>query len=151
MAMGSERRAPDGRLSPRVVEPPLDMSAPESDPRVFFAAERTLLAWLRTGLTIMALGFVVARFGLFLQLVSAQPQAVHAQTHSGFSAILGVVFVVVGALATLLATVQHKRFVSTLSEKDLPASYSRAFAVVLSSMVGVLGILLAAYLVVSHP
>ena len=32
-----------------------------SDPRVFFAAERTLLAWVRTGLTIMAFGFVVAR------------------------------------------------------------------------------------------
>ena len=151
MAMGGERHAPDWRLPPCVVEPSLAMSAPESDPRVFFAAERTLLAWLRTGLTIMALGFVVARFGLFLQLVSAQPQATPTQTHSGLSAILGVVFVVVGALATLLATVQHKRFVSTLPKNDLPASYSRAFAVVLSSMVGILGILLAAYLVISHP
>lgn len=36
-----------------------------SDPRVFFAAERTLLAWIRTGLTVMAFGFLVARFGLF--------------------------------------------------------------------------------------
>jgi hypothetical protein len=53
------------------------------------------------------------------------------------------------ALAAL-TTIQHKT-VSTLPEKDLPASYSRAFAVVLSSMVGILGILLAAYLVVSHP
>ena len=34
--------------------------ANDSDPRVFFAAERTLLAWIRTGLTIIALGFVVA-------------------------------------------------------------------------------------------
>ena len=42
------------------------------DPRVFFAAERTLLAWVRTGLTIMAFGFVVARFGLFLRLLAAQ-------------------------------------------------------------------------------
>lgn len=36
------------------------MPISDSDPRVFFAAERTLLAWLRTGLTIIALGFVIA-------------------------------------------------------------------------------------------
>jgi hypothetical protein len=41
----------------------------EADPRVYFAAERTLLAWIRTGMTIMAFGFVVARFGLFLRLL----------------------------------------------------------------------------------
>ena len=46
------------------------MTAP--DPRVFFAAERTLLAWVRTGLGVMALGFVVERFGLFLALVGLQ-------------------------------------------------------------------------------
>lgn len=36
-----------------------------SDPRVFFASERTLLAWLRTGVALIGLGFVVSRFGLF--------------------------------------------------------------------------------------
>ena len=49
-----------------------DMASMLGDPRVFFAAERTLLAWVRTGLTIMAFGFVVARFGLFLRLLAAQ-------------------------------------------------------------------------------
>jgi len=39
----------------------------EQDPRVYFAAERTLLAWIRTGLAMMGFGFVVARFGLFLR------------------------------------------------------------------------------------
>ena len=123
----------------------------ESDPRVFFAAERTLLAWLRTGLTIIALGFVVARFGLFLQLLSAQmhPDAIN-QAHSGSSAALGVLFVVVGAIAILIATVQHQRFISTLPQIDLPAKYSRAFAVTLSALIGVLGLLLAAYLTFSH-
>ena len=51
------------------------MSEP-NDPRVFFASERTLLAWVRTGLTIMAFGFVVARFGLFLHLLAAQSGAI---------------------------------------------------------------------------
>jgi len=62
----------------------------ESDPRVFFAAERTLLAWLRTGLTVMGLGFVVARFGLFLRLLSQQAQGTFGHSESGASAALGV-------------------------------------------------------------
>ena len=40
---------------------------PALDPRIYFAAERTLLAWVRTGLALMGFGFVVARFGLFLR------------------------------------------------------------------------------------
>ena len=43
------------------------------DPRVYFAAERTLLAWVRTGLALMGFGFVVARFGLFLRELAAVP------------------------------------------------------------------------------
>ncbi len=121
-----------------------------SDPRVFFAAERTLLAWLRTGLTLMGLGFVVARFGLFLRLLSLQAQMSGAQEHYAASAALGVLFIVLGATAILGATVQHRRFATTLPPADLPAAYSRSFAVVLSGAVGILGLILAAYLVASH-
>ena len=44
-----------------------------NDPRVFFAAERTLMAWTRTGLTLMAFGFVLERFGLFLHVLRMNP------------------------------------------------------------------------------
>jgi Domain of unknown function (DUF202) len=37
------------------------------DPRVYFAAERTLLAWQRSAVAFIALGFVVERFGLFMR------------------------------------------------------------------------------------
>lgn len=120
-----------------------------SDPRVFFAAERTLLAWLRTGLTVMGLGFVVARFGLFLRLLALQFQPAHPQGLFAASGMLGVLFVIAGATAILVATVQHGRFVTALPPADLPKPYSRAFAVVLSAAIGVLGLLLAAYLVMS--
>ena len=125
------------------------MPMSDSDPRVFFAAERTLLAWLRTGLTIIAIGFVVARFGLFVQLLSLQLQPRPSGTSSSMSAWLGITFVVVGSLAILTAAVQHGRFVATLSPPDLPPAYSRNVAVALSLVVAALGIALAVYLLVA--
>jgi putative membrane protein len=69
----------------------------EPDPRIFFAAERTLLAWLRTGLTVMALGFVVARVGLFLRLSSQQAQGAANQTPSGASGAIGLLGLLLAA------------------------------------------------------
>jgi len=75
------------------------------DPRVYFAAERTLLAWIRTGLTVMAFGFLVARFGLFLRLVSAQLGAeAHAPRLAPLSSTIGVLLVLAGTASILLAT-----------------------------------------------
>jgi|SRR3990172_2809624 len=121
------------------------MPISESDPRVFFAAERTLLAWLRTGLTIMALGFVVARFGLFLHLL-AQSQRPSLADHTSLSAALGVAFVIAGTLAIVLAAAQYWRFVATLPQSDVPRAYSRVFAFLLSLLMGALGMALVCYL-----
>ncbi|MDO9192925.1 MAG: DUF202 domain-containing protein [Undibacterium sp.] len=131
------------------------MPISESDPRVFFAAERTLLAWLRTGLSIIALGFVVSRFGLFLQLLGAQSQRQvpfsASVAHSSLSAALGVAFVTVGTLAIVISTIQHQRFIATLPQADLPRGYSRAFAFLLSLLMGILGLVLASYLLITQP
>jgi putative membrane protein len=123
------------------------MAISDSDPRVFFAAERTLLAWLRTGLTIIAIGFVVARFGLFVRLMSLQVQPQQQQLSSpSLSAELGIAFVIVGSLSIFIAAIQHSRFIATLTFSDLPPKYSRKIAIVLSLLVATLGIVLAVYL-----
>jgi putative membrane protein len=121
-----------------------------SDPRVFFAAERTLLAWVRTGLTVMAFGFVVARFGLFLRLLAAQQPGVvdNIQMHHGVSNIVGILLVVVGIACLILGAIQHRSYVSTLPPADVPRSHSALYPVTLSLFLAALGIVLAVYLAV---
>ena len=119
-----------------------------SDPRVFFAAERTLLAWIRSGLTIMGFGFVVARFGLFLRLVAGQHSEAGAQLSSSthFSNYVGIALVLLGVASMLMAAFQHRSFVSSLPSADIPPSHGRHFPVFVAGGLGVLGLVLAAYL-----
>lgn len=120
------------------------MAISDNDPRVFFAAERTLLAWLRTGLTIIAIGVMLERFELFIRLLSLQHVA--PPDDAQISALLGVGFVFTGALAIVAAVIQHGRFVATLTASDLPPRYARGFAVFLTLAVALLGLALAGYL-----
>ena len=67
----------------------------QSDPRVQFAAERTFLAWIRTGLSFMGFGFVVARFGLFLQALRVGqpdllPRTLSLSPWFGMALVMGV-------------------------------------------------------------
>ena len=112
---------------------------PDNDPRVFFAAERTLLAWVRTALGLVGLGFVVARFGLFLRLV--RPDANH--TAHPWSAGVGVGLAVLGAVAAAVATWQHRRFCRTLAADERPPSYRIEPALFLGFGVALAGLALA--------
>jgi putative membrane protein len=114
-----------------------------SDPRVYFAAERTLLAWLRTGVTTIGLGFVVSRFGLFL---SGMGQQKPDQLHSLASTVLGVLLAFVGGIIVAGAALQHLRFCKTLTTSERPVGYWTGFAVLVSLTVAVVGIVLSWYL-----
>ena len=74
------------------------------DPRIYFAAERTFLAWIRTGLALMGFGFVVARFGLFLRQVAATQGANGMPPSNGFSPWVGVLMISGGVSSNTVRT-----------------------------------------------
>ena len=118
------------------------------DPRVFFAAERTLLAWVRSGLAIIALGFVVARFGLFLTLLAASSSAVPASFHShGLSNLVGVVLVLLGSLSMVGALHNHRVYVRSLPPEDVPKLPLPWLTSALVLVLAMAGVMMSAYLV----
>jgi len=117
-----------------------------ADPRVFFAAERTLLAWIRSGITVIALGFVVARFGLFLSLLAGSNG--EAPSNHGLSNIVGIILVVMGAFAVLAAMYNHRGYIRTLPAEDVPVMPIAWLTTLFALTIAVVGLLLAAYLAI---
>lgn len=118
-----------------------------NDPRVFFAAERTLLAWNRTSLAWMAFGFVIERFGLFMHLVSGKAGE---PLHRGISFWLGIAFIVVGALIAALSTLQYRKVLKTLKPVEIPAGYRVGVGILGNVAVALLGLLLTVFLFIGE-
>jgi putative membrane protein len=89
---------------------------PEALFRDHAANERTLLAWIRTGIALMAFGFAIARFGLFLREVAQLRDVEHATRGHG-SAWFGVALVVLGLVTNAAATLRYLRVRKALDER----------------------------------
>src|SRR5271155_2656466 len=105
----------------------------------YLAAERTLLAWIRTGLALMGFGFVVARFGLFLQELQATQHTVSVQTY-GLSLWFGTALIAVGVIVNLYAGWQHARLVRDLDRGETGRSRSSRMAVMIAFFLALVGL-----------
>jgi putative membrane protein len=118
---------------------------PPEDPRTRLAGERTMLAWVRTGLAMMGFGFVVARFGLFLRELEAAGTATAHQS-TGLSLWIGIVLVIAGVAATLLAVVQHTRFLRRLDRGEPYVAPRWSLGIVVALGLAIIGLWMALYL-----
>jgi putative membrane protein len=106
-----------------------------NDPRVLFAAERTLLAWSRTAAGLMAFGFLIDRAGLVVQ---------GAATRGALW--IGLAFVMLGVVLSGLSALQYRRAIASLRPVEIPPGYWVNLSVLMSTLVAALGLALAAYL-----
>ena len=112
------------------------------------ANERTFLAWMRTSIGIMAFGFVVVKFSLFVKRISllfGKPP-INPPTH-GLSAIVGIILVLVGTITIILSYVRYRQ-----SEKQIREGtyvHSTLLITIISVFILIVSVLLIFYLITS--
>lgn len=119
--------------------------APPVDPRIYLAAERTLLAWIRTGIALMGFGLVVAKLRFFLDeimLVRGQAIPVSSAASNGSGALL----LLFGVLIIVASSVRHQRYLSQLERLGPDTPVPRRFPLVLAGILALLGLGLVVHL-----
>lgn len=113
--------------------------------RVHMANERTFLSWIRTSIGIMAFGFVVEKFALFLKQVSYFLGNEVQAPSRGYSSVFGIVLVGLGALMGVLAFIRYKKVEKQIDEDAYQPSL--ILDVLLAMSVLTIGIFLIIYLI----
>ncbi|MCY0880389.1 MAG: DUF202 domain-containing protein [Firmicutes bacterium] len=104
------------------------MSDQKVDPRNLLANERTFLAWMRTGISLMAFGFVVAKFDVFLHIATRHPYG-----HGWFGMILVIAGVVINIVATRYFRINQQRL---QKNEELIKSYLPEISGIASALIG---------------
>ena len=117
-----------------------------SGPSDYLAAERTFLAWIRTGLALMGFGFVVARFGLFLRMLQGGQSTPPAETY-GFSFWAGTALIILGVVVNIMSARQHGHLIRELNAGGSDYNRPSSLGIVVALILAVLGLVMAAYLI----
>jgi len=122
-----------------------------TDPRIYLAAERTFLAWIRTGIACMGFGFVVARFGLFLRELALTHTEPGAPPDHGLSQPVGVVLILAGILLNLIAAYRHRRYVQALDRGEPIPAHGTVFSLLVAGFLAIIGLTVVIWLAWPRP
>jgi putative membrane protein len=111
------------------------------------ANERTFLAWIRTSIGIMAFGFVVVKFSLFVKQLTLLLGKQYIIQQKGYSAIMGIVLVAVGMITSILAYLRYKKTERQINQNNYQSS--SLLISVLVAFIFLISILLITYLIES--
>ena len=111
----------------------------------YLAAERTLLAWIRTGLALMGFGFVVARFGLFLQQLQIVQHASSVQSY-GLSLWFGTALIAAGIAVNLFSGWHHLQLIRRMELGHAARPHTTTLAIATSMFLALVGLGMAIYL-----
>ncbi|MGD1070858.1 MAG: DUF202 domain-containing protein [Bryobacteraceae bacterium] len=117
-----------------------------SGPGDYLAAQRTFLAWIRTGLALMGFGFVVARFGLFLQALQVDRPALSVPS-TGFSLWFGTGLIVLGVVVNVFSAWHHILLVRDLKRGGSSFSRPSSPAIAVAMTLAVIGLAMAINLI----
>lgn len=109
--------------------------------------ERTFLSWIRTGIGIMVFGFVIVKFSLFVNQLPASLFQESSIPKNGFTIILGISLVLIGALTIVLSYWKYRQMHKLLQEGRY--LYSTLLLTVLTVVIFVMSIIIIAYLVIA--
>jgi putative membrane protein len=118
-----------------------------SGPADHLANERTFLAWIRTSIALMGFGFVIVKFALFIRQISVALGENVVLPSKGYSAVIGVIMVALGAVMTILAFWRYRNIEKQLNTNSYFPSQWLSVLVTLSIVIG--SILLVLYLLPS--
>src|SRR5258705_2274224 len=115
----------------------------------YLAAERTVLAWIRTGIALMGLGFVLARFGLFLQEFNHLQPDFQVKSYE-ISLWIGVALTLMGVAVCLFSMFRHLRVLKQFQAGESLFFCSPRLGVWVGAPLALLGFGMAGYLVFAH-
>lgn len=96
----------------------------KGSPNDHLANERTFLAWIRTSISLMVFGFVVVKFALFIRQVTIALGNPAPVPQKGYSAVIGVMMVAMGAVVAVLSFLRYRKIEKQLSAGDyFPSSW----------------------------
>ncbi len=112
------------------------------------ANERTFLAWVRTAIAVMAFGFVIERFDLFLSIAAPRAALPAIAPHNQvFANVAGLAFIAIGIVTIVIAGFRFVTIAKAIETDETRPSPGERFDITLSVLIGLLGVSLFLYMI----